>query len=331
MIKPIIVKPNIIQSFFTTNLWFNTDTCESLTATFIDNSTAPPDANVSWCFDWDYNNDSCSTPFTNNTFILGDSIQYTYNEAGEYTIMHAINDVCSYDTSYFDVIIVFPNPIANFIASNTCLNDTITFENTSQLDTNIINQPTAINGYKWYVDGNLVSSTDIDLDYIFNTTGTHTISLVTYTNFGCLDSVAYDIEVYPLPVASFVTDSVCFNNITNFNTSSSQTGANNSAIQNWSWNFGDINSSNNQINGFNANPNHQYTSPGVFSTTLIIEDNLGCKDTTSSPVRVWNNPIAQFIADTSCQGIPTNYAGISSPGDGQLINWSGTLVITHPL
>ena len=70
--------------------------------------------------------------------------------------MHAINDgVCSYDTSYFNVIIVFPNPVSDFIPINGCLNDTITFENTSYLDTNIISQPTSISGYKWYVDGKM--------------------------------------------------------------------------------------------------------------------------------------------------------------------------------
>ena len=51
----IVVKPNELFSFFTTNLWFDTDTCESVIATFIDYSIAPPNANVSWCFDWGHN------------------------------------------------------------------------------------------------------------------------------------------------------------------------------------------------------------------------------------------------------------------------------------
>jgi PKD repeat protein len=324
---PIIVKPNAIQSFFTTNLWFDTDTCESVTATFIENSTAPPNANVSWCFDWDYTSNSCNIPFTPNpgpgNFILGDTIQYQYNIAGEYTVMHTINDgVCNYDTSYFDVIIVFPNPVANFTPLNGCLNDTITFVNTSFLDANIINQPTTITGYNWYVDGVFISSTDVDLEYSFNTIGLHNISLVAYTDRGCTDSTTFYIQIYALPTASFTTDSVCFNATpTNF-TDISQTGANNSGIVNWNWDFGDVTSTNNQQNGIIANPNHLYTIHGLFYTTLIIEDNLGCKDTVTNSVRVWNNPTADFIADTMCQGIGTPFTGISSTGDGDIQDWS---------
>ena len=265
-------------------------------------------------------------PFSPNpgpgNFVLGDTIQWQYNVAGEYTVMHAINDgVCSYDTSYFNVIIVFPNPVSDFTPINGCLNDTITFVNTSYLDTNIISQPTSISGYNWYVDGVLVSVSDINLNYSFNTIGNHTVSLVTYTDRGCFDSTAYNIEVYPLPIADFTTDTVCYNNLTNF-LNSSQTGANNSAITTWEWNFGDINSPNNNLSSTTANPIHSYTNHGVFYTTLIIEDNLGCRDSVTNPVRVWNNPTASFITDSICQGAATNFIGTSSPGDGSITSWT---------
>ena len=104
------------------------------------------------------------------------------------------------------------------------------------MDTNIISQPTAISGYNWYVDGVLVSVSDVNLNYSFNTIGNHTVSLVTYTDRGCFDSTAYNIEVYPLPIADFTTDTVCYNSITNF-LDLSQTGAINSGITSWEWNF----------------------------------------------------------------------------------------------
>ena len=53
--------------------------------------------------------------------------------------MHSINDfVCNFDTSYFNFIVVFPLPEADFEFSNACLNDTILFQNTSTIDSDII-------------------------------------------------------------------------------------------------------------------------------------------------------------------------------------------------
>ena len=75
--------------------------------------------------------------------------------------------------------------------------------------------------------------------------------------------------------ADFAADTVCFNSIeTSFDGSISTLGDPNSSINNWSWNFGDLNSPFNELFRFNSNPNHLYTSPGVFEVSLIIEDNL---------------------------------------------------------
>ena len=55
---------------------------------------------------------------------------------------------------------------------------------------------------------------------------------------------------------------------------------------------------------------------------MIIEDNLGCSDTTANFIRVWNNPIANFFSDTVCFGDETNFIGFSSIGDANITSWS---------
>jgi len=42
----------------------------------------------------------------------------------------------------------------------------------------------------------------------------------------------------------------------------------------WNWDFGD------QNNTTDYNPSHIYSEGGAYTVTLIVENNLGCKDTT---------------------------------------------------
>jgi hypothetical protein len=324
-IDSVLVKPLDIQSFFTTTSWYDPDTCEVLNVDFIEQSLAPAESNVTWCFDWDNNINSCNDNiYSPDEFIFGDTISYSYQEAGEFIVMHSINDfVCNFDTSYFSFIVVFPLPEADFEFSNACLNDTIVFQNTSTIDSDIISPPTNISGYRWYVNGELVSDTDINLSYKFTDPGSQDISLVAISDRNCLDSTTYQVFIYENPTANFVADSVCFNSIeTSFNGSISTLGDPNSSINNWTWNFGDLNSPFNELFSSNSNPTHLYTSPGVFEVSLIIEDNLGCSDTTENFIRVWNNPIANFFSDTVCFGDETNFIGFSSIGDANITSWS---------
>ena len=55
-------------------------------------------------------------------------------------------------------------------------------------------------------------------------------------------------------------------------------------IVNWNWNFGD-----NSIADFSQNPFHYYKdSTGAYTVSLIVEDNMGCRDTTFRNVVITN-------------------------------------------
>ena len=321
----IMVKPLAIQSFFTTEMYYDVDTCQNLQVDFIENSFAPIGSEVSWCFDWDSSTSSCNTLFSPVSYALGDTISYTYTEAGTYTVAHAINDlVCNFDTSYFEFVVVFPIPTAEFEFSDVCTSDSVTFVNNSFIDSDIIDPPTQISGYRWYVGDQLFSETTTDFSYSFSTPGSYIISLVAISDRGCVDSTWQTIQVFELPVANFVTDSVCYNNYTSF-TNLSQDGENISAINYWNWNFDDLGSVDSEIEGSNQSPTHLYSTNGVFNAVLIIEDNLGCRDTTSQIVRVWDLPEANFVIDTVCQGLNTQLLDLSSQGSGLLAQWEWSI------
>jgi gliding motility-associated-like protein len=50
----------------------------------------------------------------------------------------------------------------------------------------------------------------------------------------------------------------------------------------WSWNFGEISSSNNTSN--NQNPEHSYENAGIYTVTLVVESTHGCVDSTSNEI-----------------------------------------------
>ena len=321
----VLVKPLAIQSFFTTEIYYDADTCENLDVIFIENSFAPIGSNVSWCFDWNPLTNTCNTLFSPVTYVLGDTISYSYTEAGTYTVAHSINDlVCNFDTSYFEFVVVFPVPTADFEFTNVCANDSVTFLNNSFIDSDIIDPPTQISGYRWYVEDVLQSETSTDFTYSFNNPGFYNVSLVAISDRGCIDSTWQTIQVYELPIANFITDTVCFNDFTSF-INQSINGESNSDINYWSWNFGDPNSTENEIEGNNQSPFHQYTDNGIFNSSLIIEDNLGCRDTVFKLVRVWDLPEADFIMDTVCQGQNTQFIDLSSQGSGIINQWQWSI------
>ena len=122
------------------------------------------------------------------------------------------------------------------------------------------------------------------------------------------DSV--EVIITPPPVASFTATTNCFNNATLF--SDLSTGA---PVQ-WSWNFGDGNTSTQQ------NPSHTYNSAGTYTASLIVTNSSGCTDTFSLAVLVNPLPVTSFSSTTVCVGNSTCFTDLSSIPSGNINSWS---------
>ena len=64
--------------------------------------------------------------------------------------------------------------------------------------------------------------------------------------------------------------------------------SNNSGDIKYDWNFGDGNTHNTQ------NPSHNYAAYGNKSVKLVVASNLGCKDSISKTVSVFEKPSINF-------------------------------------
>ena len=110
---------------------------------------------------------------------------------------------------------------------------------------------------------------------------------------GCTADTTTLVTVNAIPVAGFAGDVLagCAPLCVNFTDQS--TVAAPSTITSWTWDFGDgspVNSS--------QNPNHCYSTAGVYSVTLTVVTGDGCTHTTvlNNYINVYANPVAAFTA-----------------------------------
>ena len=133
-------------------------------------------------------------------------------------------------------------------------------------DTSIINY-NGPNPFKFYthVPGKFIVTTVMDANCM--NTGKDTATVV----------------LTPLPTADFSAANVCKGIAVSFNNLSNTNGL----TANWSWNFGDLTSSNSQ------NPTHTYATAQGFTIKLLVDIN-GCKDSISKIVYTNPKPLPKF-------------------------------------
>lgn len=140
-------------------------------------------------------------------------------------------------------------------------------------------------GTQWWVDGELVSTSDGAL--LTLGTGIYDVELIAVSSYGCNDTLALPtyIEVYDVPQAEFEMEQT--NDVNGeFEFTNLSTGGNSFA-----WNFGDgsVDST--------YSPLHQYAIPANYTVTLITTNEDGCSDTTARTMPAdW--PLNVFIPNT---------------------------------
>ena len=117
---------------------------------------------------------------------------------------------------------------------------------------------------------------------------TTTYTVIASDNAGCKDTASGIVKVHPKPVASFIADPMVVNtdapNVI-FTDQSTNT-------VNWSWNFGDVNSSSNISNL--QSPEHIFSGGGSYVVWLVVASDYACKDSSYTSILV-ETPISFYI------------------------------------
>lgn len=208
-------------------------------------------------------------------------------------------------------VIVSANPHADFSLPDICAGSEIIFSNNSSV------QPAGANiTYSWIIPGgSMTSSTAANPVVTFSTPGSYTVNLIASANGGCVDTAAFTLNVFPLPLSSFVSPTLCKNStVTLVNQSSVSNGAR--LDYHWSVPYGQPDSS--QL----ENPIIRFDTTGTFPITLIAETQKGCRDTSNGTATVYKLPEIQINSpDTGCIPFCHTFIDLSTSADGSIVQW----------
>lgn len=176
----------------------------------------------------------------------------------------------------------------------------------------IQNQSKYATSYRWYLNGQEVSSEAIPRDIVLpNPATTYTLILVAENQYGCRpDTAIHQLSTWPRPTASFtLADSVSCNGLLDITVTNTSRGA-----TSYTWNFGD---GSQPYTG--VIPHHSYTHEGSYTLQLIAH-NDHCSDTASKTINITVKPRASFIANArnGCRTLEVQFQNDSDEADSYL-------------
>jgi len=137
---------------------------------------------------------------------------------------------------------------------------------------------------------------------------------VTNTN-GCIATDEVEVSIIGIaPETDFSADTVCLGSPTSFTDLSTLAEG---SIEQWLWDFGDGNSSNEQ------NPQHTYTLPGSYMVSLTTITSSTCQKSIAKEVIVKAVPTAFFETSTACINVPYQFTDLSTAPEGlEIVSWN---------
>ena len=282
--KPVTVYFNPVANFTTL------DVCLNDSVLFNDSSYVDISAVID-SYLWVFNDGSPTDSLQNPAHF--------YTNAGTYTVTLLVttNQGCSNTAN--KTVNVFDPPVSAFTVSDVCLVDSAVFVNTS-----LNPSMGTIGSWLWSFGDGTADSISSSPEHLYNLPGNYLVSLISRSsNLACADTLTDSLTVFPMPVAAFAAQDVCFEQELNFYDSSA-VSANNS-ISAWSWDFGNTGTSALQ------NPAYIYDAFGEYAVTLIVSTNNGCKDTAINTLIVHPLPTADFYTANVCLGTSAVFNDLS--------------------
>lgn len=204
---------------------------------------------TSWS--WDFGDGATSTAqHPTHAFALSG----TYNV----TLIAGNGSGCS-DTIVKPLIInTVPTPL--FTANVSCAGTVTSFTDQST-------DAVAINTWYYdFADGN--NSASQNPNYIYAGAGVYNVALTVTNINGCDSTVTIPVTISIVPVANYVTDTVCIGTPTTF------TDLSTGSPDSWNWNFGDGNT-----DTIGPVTTHVYSTAGTYITSLTVSSGAaGCTD-----------------------------------------------------
>ncbi|ACM58390.1 PKD domain-containing protein [Halorubrum lacusprofundi] len=260
-----------------------------------------------------------TSTFTTKKQGMASSDEFKWGEGGS-SWEEEINESNGFGMKNGNVTIARPPEAAVSVDVSTGdLDTTFSFDATGTTD------PTDTSiSYEWaFGDGTTKSGAGDTVSHSFSTVDSFTVTVTATNEYGNTDtaSVTVTVESRP-PTASFTADQTTGNTDTTFSfDASGSTDPDGEALA-YTWNFGDGATETGETTP------HSFSEPGDYTVELIVEDEYGNTDTTTTPVTVNSRaPDASFTVSPSTGDADTSFSfdgsGSSDP-DGSTITYEWT-------
>jgi hypothetical protein len=274
--QAVYIQPAPVAAFSFTN------TCEETGVNFVNNSNIADTFNIT-TNTWTYGD---------GTQVINPSFQKIYADADTFDVQLIVtaNNGCQ-DTS-LQSIIIYPRPTLGWQIGPACKNTWTTFENLSSVSVGNISQTDWLINLQYPIEG-------ISSAYQFVTTGVQYLNLTSTTDNGCQRDTLIIVNVQPEINASYIVSpqTIVAGVPTSF--TSTSTGA-----TEYTWNLGNGNIIQTtaiepvEIPGFDAS-----LIGDSIQTSLIIENTIGCKDTATQFIKIFEPRIDLAITQLFVQDL----------------------------
>ncbi len=271
------------------------NTCFSTQINFTDLSIG----NGSPIFSWYWN-------FGNSNYSSLQNPSYYYTTADTFNVTLTVKNTKGCSNSQTHSITINPNSSFAFTADTVCFGEQTSFQ-TLFTNPNI----TIVSSYWDFGDG--ASAVLNNPTHQFALPGNYHVSLTVLFSNGCSETIFKIVKVNALPLASFSVSDACLGSVSTFTDAIYGTGNNNISRY---WIFGDGQS----ING-GTNQNHTYLAPGSYTSSLIVTNSFGCKDTANSIVHIQAKPNPDFSFTDACLGTSTLFTDNTISNNSMITSW----------
>lgn len=259
--------------------------------------------------------DDTNVPITRKTWRFSDgtkvealteTVSHTFADFGiQWARLIVENDYGCIDSVTKDVNI-HPIPVADFRFNPNCVGKEVSFENSSLIDVGLITR------LDWEI-AKTYQTTESKPVYTYAPEDSLVTKLKVTSDYGCVDSITKEIELWPLPIPDFNAATQCLGKAMNFvNNSTSEVV---DPIDRYRWDFGDSSALT-----ILEEPIHTYDSAGIFNVRLEIETERGCVNDTIKGVLVLQGPQIDFDFGFACLNSPVDFEN-NSLGKDSVVSW----------